>query len=220
MQLVVGGHHVDVHPAQLLQPGVLGGVGEHHLVAAVLGRLLLGDQAGGVVPAALGRSGAAGRGTGVAGGDPDAHRPHPGGEVRPGRAGDAAVGDPLRGAHAEERLGGEHERPQVEALLGRAGTQLGVGGDQGVDAGQEVRPPAAPAGPAGAAERQSARRSGPAGTARRCRRRAGRPSGPRRPPGRSAAPRWPGRARTARTARPPSRASRRPRSRWRPPCGR
>ena len=54
------------------------------------------------------------------------HRLEPAGEVGAGRRGDDAVGHLRGGAHPEERLGGEHERPQVEAGLAavaRAGTQ-------------------------------------------------------------------------------------------------
>ena len=58
------------------------------------------------------------------------------------------------GPHAEERLGGEHERPQVEALLPRrVGHPALVDLDQRVDRRDEVLDRAARAARAGALER-------------------------------------------------------------------
>ena len=57
----VGVHEEHVHAAELVDVLVLDRVEEDHLVAAVLGRLLLRQQAGRVVAAALGRARAAGR---------------------------------------------------------------------------------------------------------------------------------------------------------------
>src|SRR5205085_1278046 len=48
----------DVHAAELLDPAMLGSVEEHDLIAALLDRLGLGEQAGGVIAAAFGRAGA------------------------------------------------------------------------------------------------------------------------------------------------------------------
>ena len=58
-------HEEDVHAAQFLDPAALDRVEEHDLVAAVPGRLGLGEQAGGIVAAALGGAGAARRGARV-----------------------------------------------------------------------------------------------------------------------------------------------------------
>ena len=55
-----GGDEQNVHGAALFDPAVLGAVQPDHLLAAVLGRLAGGEQAGRVVAAALGRPGAAG----------------------------------------------------------------------------------------------------------------------------------------------------------------
>ena len=81
--------------------------------------LLLRDQGAGVVAAGLGRTHAAAAGAGVLLGEPQRHRLHAALEVGAGRARDHHEGDVLGRAHAEERLGGEHERPDVEALLPR-----------------------------------------------------------------------------------------------------
>ena len=64
----------DVHAAQLLDPALLDRVEEHDLVAAVAGRFGLGEQAGGVVAAALGGAGAARRGARVVRRHPDRNR--------------------------------------------------------------------------------------------------------------------------------------------------
>ena len=63
----------EVHPAELLDVGVRRGVEEDDLVAAVLDRLGLAGEAGGVVAAALGRAGAALAGARVVGRDPERH---------------------------------------------------------------------------------------------------------------------------------------------------
>ena len=117
--VLVDDHHV--HAAQLLQIGLGGGVHEAHLLAAVLDALVLADQRGGIVAAALGKAGAAGAGAEPLVLHPDAHRAALALEVRAGRAGDHAVVDLLRGAHAQERLGREHERTQVERVFAAGG---------------------------------------------------------------------------------------------------
>jgi hypothetical protein len=49
-----------------------------------------------------------------------------------------AIGDSLRGPYAEEGLRGEHERPQVEALLRGCWHPLDFGGDKLINAAQKV----------------------------------------------------------------------------------
>src|SRR5262249_43544240 len=112
---VVVHHEEDVHAAELIHVTSLHGVEEDDLVAAVADGLGLGDQAGGVVAAALGGAGAAGRGAGVVVGDPQRDRLHAALEVRAGGRGDDDVGVFGRRLDAEEDLGGIHEGAQVEA---------------------------------------------------------------------------------------------------------
>ena len=64
----------DVHAAEFFDPAMLGGVEEHDLIAAVLDRLGLGQQAGGVVAAAFGGAGAARRRARVSVAEPDGDR--------------------------------------------------------------------------------------------------------------------------------------------------
>ena len=93
----------------------------------------------GVVAARLGRAHAAAAGAGVVLAQPDRDRREALGEVGAGGRGDHHVGDVLGGPHPEEGLGGEHERPHVEALLARRLRHPAlVGADQGVDGGHEV----------------------------------------------------------------------------------
>src|SRR2546427_57898 len=77
-------------------------VAEHHLVAAALDGLRLGDQAGRVVAAALGRAGAAGGSPGVVLRDPDADRLDATLEVGADRRGDHRVQVLGGGLDAEE----------------------------------------------------------------------------------------------------------------------
>ena len=56
---------VEVHAAHLFDPAPLSGVEPHHLVAPLLGRLRLSDQAGCVVARTLGLAGAPWSGTHV-----------------------------------------------------------------------------------------------------------------------------------------------------------
>src|SRR3546814_8920594 len=53
------------HAAELLDPEMLGGVEEDDLVVPLGDRLALRDEAGGIVAAAFGGTGAAGRGAGI-----------------------------------------------------------------------------------------------------------------------------------------------------------
>ena len=86
----VGVDEVQVHAAELLDVLVLGRVEERHLRAAVRVCLLLRQQAGRVVAAALGRAGATGTSAPVLGGQPDVDRLDAAGEVRAGGRGDDA----------------------------------------------------------------------------------------------------------------------------------
>src|SRR6478735_8241178 len=74
--VAVGVHEVHVHAAELLDVLALLAVEEDDLVAAVGGRLLLGDQRAGVVAARLGRAHAAATGAGVLLGEPQRDRLH------------------------------------------------------------------------------------------------------------------------------------------------
>ena len=113
--ILVHGHHV--HAAKLFKVGLGGGVHKADLLAAVLDTFVLAEQGGSVVATALGETSAAGAGAEPLVFNPDAHRLDAAREVRAGRRGDHAVVDFLRSAHAEERLGGEHERTHVQRVL-------------------------------------------------------------------------------------------------------
>ena len=95
-------------------------------------RLALRNEAGGIVAAALGRARAAGRRARIFA-DPDRHRRRARLEIVARRAGDDDVAVPLGGPHAEERLGRDHERTEIEraALDGRE--PVAVGGDKLTD---------------------------------------------------------------------------------------
>ena len=107
----------QVHPAHLLDIAPFDGVQPHHLVAAVSGGFGLGQQRRGVVAAELRRTGSAGAGSHVLGGQPHADGLDAALEVRPGRGGDQQIAVFRRRPHAQARLGGDDERPQVERLL-------------------------------------------------------------------------------------------------------
>ena len=119
-------HEEQVHAAQFLDPLALDRVEEHDLVVPLGDRLGLRDEAGGVVAAALGRPGAAGGGADVIAADPDRHRRHARLEIVARRAGDHEELVLARRAHAEERLGSEHEGPQVERPAIDRGKPRGV----------------------------------------------------------------------------------------------
>ncbi len=104
----------DVHSAEFLEPAVLDGVEEDHLVAAVLERLLLGQQARGAVTARLRRAGAPGRGTDVVLRQPQRDWPEGAGEVVAGGAGDDDKAGRVAGTDAKGDLVGEDEGPQVQ----------------------------------------------------------------------------------------------------------
>ena len=131
-------HEEDVHAAELLDPAPFGGVEEDDLVAAVLDRLGLGDEARGVIAAAFGGAGAAGRGAGVVGREPDADRLLAALEIGADGRGDHHEPVFRRRTDAEKRLVGEHERAQVEAAVA-ARDPLDVDLDQLLDRAQERR---------------------------------------------------------------------------------
>ena len=198
----LGGHdgavvvdEVHVHAAELLDVLALLGVEEHHLVTAVAGGLLLGDQRARVVAAGLRRAHAAPAGARVVLGEPQGDRLDATLEVGAGRRRDHHERDVLCWADAEERLGGDHERPEVEALLA-LGTRHPalVHLDERVDGLDEVDRVELWEGQPRGRPRPSAWRSPRDGTSRWTRRRAGRPSSPRRSPARSAGRPWRGRA--------------------------
>ena len=134
--VLVHDHHV--HATELLKVGLGGGVHEAHLLAAVVDAGVFAEQRGGVVAAALGEAGAAGAGAEPLVFHPDAHRLDAAREVRAGRGGDHAVVDLLRGAHAEERLGSEHERTHVQRVLAAGGHPVDVALDEGRHGAEEV----------------------------------------------------------------------------------
>ncbi len=199
--VAVGVDEVHVHPAELLDVLPLGDVEEDHLVAAVGGGLLLRDQRAGVVAAGLGRAHAAAAGAGVVLGEPQGERLDPALEVGARRGGDHHERHVLRRADPEEHLRGDHERPQVEALLPRPLRAPSAGRPRRARRRPARSPPApAPGTPAGARTAPSAWRSPRGGRSRSTRPRAGRPSCPRRSPARSAARRSPGPGSAARTS--------------------
>ena len=136
MAILVHGHHV--HAAEFFEVGLGGGVHEADLLAAVLDTLILTEQGGGVVATALGETSAARAGTEPLVFDPDAHGLDAAREVRAGRGSDHAVVDFLRSAHAEERLGSEHERTHVQRVLAAGRHPVGVALDQRGHGTEEV----------------------------------------------------------------------------------
>src|SRR5271165_2006003 len=107
----------QVHAAHFFDPAMLGGVQPDHLVAALLHGLLLGHEGARVVPPALDRTGAAGRGPGVLLGQPHRDRLDPAAEVgRGGRGDDAEQVLTGRVVDAEVALGRDQERTQVQAV--------------------------------------------------------------------------------------------------------
>jgi hypothetical protein len=127
----------QVHPAHLLDPAALDRVEPDDLVAALLGGLALGEQAAGVVAGALGLAGAAHGRPDVLVGQPDRHRLDLTGEERQHGEGDQQEQVLVGGAHAHLRLGGDHERPQVQALPLGGGHPVAVDLDEGVDGVEE-----------------------------------------------------------------------------------
>ena len=127
-----------VHAAELLDPAPFGGVEKDDLVAAVPDRLGLGDEARGVIAAAFGGAGAAGRGAGVVGREPDADRLLAALEIGADGRGDHHEPIFRRRADAEKGLVGEHERAQVEAAVA-ARDPFDVGLHQLLDGAQERR---------------------------------------------------------------------------------
>ena len=93
---------------------VLAGVGPQHLRVAALLRLLGGQQAGHVVRARLDAAQAAGRRARVLVLDPDARRGERLARVRADRRRDQEEQVALRRAHAQERLGRDQRRAQVQ----------------------------------------------------------------------------------------------------------
>ena len=119
----------QVHPAQLLDPFVLGRIEEQHLIMAAREGFGGGDEARRIIAAAFGRPRAARRRAGVFG-----HPERDGGrarfEVIAGGAGDDDEFIGLGRAHAQEGFGGDHEGAQVQrgAFLRR--DPCAVGRDQ------------------------------------------------------------------------------------------
>ena len=163
----VGVDEVHVHAAELLDVPQLLVVEEDDLVAALCRGLLLGDEGRRVVAAGLGRAHAAAAGAGVVGGEPQRDRHRAALEVGARRAGDHHERDVLGRPDAEERLGGDHERTQVEALLARGvGHPALVDADQRLDRLHEVARRAARGGRGAGWSAPSARRSPRGGTPR------------------------------------------------------
>src|SRR5256712_8486952 len=91
----------QVHAAHLLDPAMVTGVEPHDLVAALCGRLRLGQEASGVVAARFRLTGATRCGPAEVLGQPDAHRLYAAGETRAGRRRDEQEGDVTRRAACE-----------------------------------------------------------------------------------------------------------------------
>ena len=130
-------HENHVHAAHLLDLRAGLRVQPDHLLAVVTGGFGLGEQAGGVVAGALGLAGAARRRPDVVIGDPHRHRTQLAGEVAVDRGGDQHEQVFIGRAHTEHRLGGDHERPQVEALAHLRGHPGGVDVDQRLHRAEE-----------------------------------------------------------------------------------
>ena len=126
----VGVDDHDVHAAELLEVLLGDVVEEADLVAALGIGLLLWEQGGGVVASRLRRTRSSAPGAVVLGRHPDGDGFEPMGEVGARGGGDDVVVNHLGGAYAEERLGGEGERPQVEGLALARGHPGGVGPHQ------------------------------------------------------------------------------------------
>ena len=107
------------------------GVEEDDLIAAVLDAFGLRDQAGGVIAARFGGTGAARRGAGIVAADPDLHRFGTALEVWADRRGDQDVLVLPRRTHAEEDLAGEHEGAQIQRGPFALRDPVGIGGDNG-----------------------------------------------------------------------------------------
>ena len=129
-QLAGPRHDADVHAAQLLEPAVLGVVDEHDLVAAPVVGQLLGQEAGGVVAAALRLAGASVGDTAVMRLDPDVDRGDAAGEVGADRGGDDRVAHAPGRPDPQEGLARDGEGAQVEALLVAGGHPAGIDGDE------------------------------------------------------------------------------------------
>ena len=110
-------HEEHVHAAEFLDVAALDRIEEDHLVAAVLDRLGLRAQAGGVIAAAFDGAGAADRGARVILRHPDRHRRRSALEIGADRRGDHGEDVFRRRLHAEEHLARDHEGPQIETAL-------------------------------------------------------------------------------------------------------
>ena len=97
---------------------------------ALLDRLGLRDETGGIVAAALRSAGAAGRGARIVLANPDRDRGRARLEVVARRAGDHEEPVFLGRAHAEKRLGREHEGAQVKRAAIDGGKPLAIGGNE------------------------------------------------------------------------------------------
>ena len=116
---------------------MLGGIEEDDLIAALRRGFGLGDEAGGIVAAALGRTGATRSSAGIILGHPDFDRLGAALEIGADRRGDDAEDIFLRRAHAEEGLAGEHEGAQIEAAFPLR-DPLGVDAHQLLDGVEEI----------------------------------------------------------------------------------
>src|ERR1700704_3164162 len=107
----------EVHAAHLLDPAVLFRVEPHDLVAALLRRLCLGEQAACIVTAGFRLTGAARCGAAEVFGEPYGHRFHSARKVRARGRSDQEKGDLGRGMDREAHLAGEHEWAEIQAVL-------------------------------------------------------------------------------------------------------
>ena len=102
---------------EFLDIAALDRIEENHLIAAVIDRLGLRAQAGGIVAAAFDGAGAADRGARVVLRHPDRHRRGSALEIGADRRGDDGEDVFRRRLHAEEDLARDHEGPQIETAL-------------------------------------------------------------------------------------------------------
>src|SRR5438445_23983 len=129
----------EVHATHLLNPVVLDRIEPDDLVAALLGRLRLRQQAACIVAACLGLAGSARRGPDEVLRQPYGDRLDAGGKVRSGGRGDEHERDLIRRRHGEVDLARVHERPEVEAVLDLDWHPVGVQTHDEVDGLDEGR---------------------------------------------------------------------------------
>ena len=122
----------QVHAAHLFDVFAMHGIEPDHLVAAFLFGLRLRHQAGGVVAGTLGFAGAARRGAHVVFADPHGDRLDALRKVGAGGRAEQHEQVFARRTHAEERIGGDHQRAQVQALADVLRHPAPVERDEGV----------------------------------------------------------------------------------------